>query len=82
MMEFESSTQLFSQAAILMLVGMMFVFAFLTFLILVIKYILTPLGSRFPDVAVAIKDQNESHNTAPVVAAISAAIKQYRTKHK
>ena len=88
MTDFDASAQLFSQAAVLLMVGMGFVFAFLSLLIMVIKVLISPLGSRFPDSAPAVKNNaaNSSNgmkkNTSATVAAISAAIKQYRQKHK
>ncbi len=85
MPEIDTSTQLFSQAAVLMLVGMGFVFAFLSLLIFVIKFIITPLATRFPDPVPQVKNTNkslESGNKSAIVAAISVAIHQYRQKHK
>ncbi|TDR18469.1 OadG family protein [Marinicella litoralis] len=83
MTEFEVSTQLFSQAAVLMMVGMGFVFAFLSVLILIIKVVISPLANRFPD---SVQTDNRIHSTATTessatVAAITAAITQYRQKH-
>ena len=81
MTDFDASAQLFSQAAVLLMVGMGFVFAFLSLLIVVIKVVITPLGMRFPDPEAKNKAL-ETNNDSSVVAAISAAIKQYRQKHK
>ena len=86
MADFDASSQLFSQAAVLMMVGMLFVFAFLSLLIVVIKFLITPLGLRFPDSVpkpVKSKASKQLNNeSSAVVAAISAAIKQYREKHQ
>ncbi len=80
MTEIEAATELFSQAAVLMMVGMGFVFAFLSLLILVIKFLISPLATRFPDpVEPAHKDS--SHQPTAVIAAISVAINKYRKNH-
>ncbi|MEZ5472425.1 MAG: OadG family transporter subunit [Marinicella sp.] len=79
-MDLDASTQLFSQAALLMVTGMGFVFAFLSLLILVIKFVITPLAIRFPDEAKTSVSNNNEPPTQ-VIAAITAAIKQYRRKH-
>ncbi len=81
MTEIDASAQLFSQAAVLLMVGMGFVFAFLSLLILVIKFVISPLATRFPDPVPVTKDDRSEQPTA-VIAAISAAIKQYRQKHQ
>jgi oxaloacetate decarboxylase gamma subunit len=80
MTEIDASTQVFSQAAILMMVGMGFVFAFLSLLIVAIKFLIAPLATRFPDLEPPNKVNHHKESQA-VVAAISAAIKQYRQKH-
>lgn len=80
MTEIDASTHVFSQAAILMMVGMGFVFAFLSTLIVIIKYVISPLATRFPDATPPVKVSND--NSSTVVAVISAAIKQYRQKHR
>ena len=84
MTDFAVSGQLFSQAAVLLVVGMGFVFAFLSLLIIVIKAVISPLAIRFPDPAPPVKKEiNNSNNESPaIVAAISVAIKQYRQKHQ
>jgi len=84
MTDFDVSTLLFSQAAVLMMVGMGFVFAFLSLLIVVIKLVISPLAIRFPDPVPAVKNTSTKPNTesSAIVAAISVAIKQYRQKNK
>ena len=78
--------QLFYQAGTLMLVGMAFVFAFLMLMIFIINNIITPLGAKFDNEPGNIQAQNTSYtkteNQPPpqVIAAISAAVKQYRSK--
>lgn len=83
---FDASAELFSQAAVLLMVGMAFVFAFLSLLIIFIKVVITPLGNRFPDPVVKDKPANigsvSNNESSAVVAAISVAINKYRQKHK
>ncbi|MCF6320115.1 MAG: OadG family protein, partial [Proteobacteria bacterium] len=83
MQSIETSTQLFSQAATLMVVGMVFVFGFLSVMILVIKFLITPLAKRFPDHEPVVKksNANQSKGHSAVVAAITVAVKQYRKNH-
>ena len=82
MADFDASSQLFSQAAVLMMVGMLFVFAFLSLLIVVIKVFISPLGLRFPDSVTKKSSAKSNNESSATVAAISVAIKQYREKHK
>lgn len=80
----EVSSPLFFQAATLMLVGMGFVFAFLSLLILVIKTAIAPLAKRYPDEILTdlrskkIRDTTTATTNNSLVAAISAAVNQYR----
>jgi oxaloacetate decarboxylase gamma subunit len=85
-LDLEDSTSVFYEAATLMLVGMAFVYAFLSLLIVVIKTIIAPLGVRFPDPVVAPKAPQpvaptHNQNDQSIVAAISAAVTQYRNKN-
>ncbi len=85
MTDFASSAQLFSQAAVLLMVGMAFVFAFLSVLIIAIKFVITPIGQRFPDpipVDKANMANQQSTDSRATIAAISVAIQQYRKKHR
>jgi len=78
----QASAEVFYQAATLMVVGMCFVFAFLGMLIVAIKTLIAPLASRYPDPIPESKlsDANTSQQQpTAVVAAISAAITQYRS---
>lgn len=76
----DATTQLYSQAAVLLMVGMGFVFTFLALLILVIKYLISPLSLRFPD---SVPQQKQDRQTDPaVIAAIGIAISKYRQKHQ
>ena len=83
----EESTQLFTQAATLMLVGMVFVFGFLSLLIFVIKLAIAPLASKYPDPEpqarpTSVARPSENERSTSIVAAISAAVYQYRNKHR
>jgi oxaloacetate decarboxylase (Na+ extruding) subunit gamma len=85
----EQLSQLFVEAGTLMLAGMVFVFAFLGILVVIINTVLAPLAERYPDkVAYAPKkNTNKKSNSTGagvspnVVAAISAAVAQYRQQH-
>lgn len=80
MTELDASTELFSQAAVLLMVGMGFVFAFLSLLIFVIKFVISPLATRFPD-SIPNKKQESNASSSAVIAAISVAVNKYRQKH-
>jgi len=84
MTDFDASAQVFSQAVVLMVVGMGFVFAFLSLLIVVIKVFIAPLAQRFPDSVNSIITTHKTPHTeaTATVAAITAAISQYRQTHK
>jgi oxaloacetate decarboxylase gamma subunit len=76
---------LFIEAGTLMLAGMCFVFIFLGLLVLVIKFVLTPLAVRFPDPAPKARkfqpaqtSSNDAKLSPSLVAAISSAVSQYR----
>lgn len=86
----DSLSHLFAEAGALMIAGMVFVFAFLGLLIIFINSVLVKLADKFPDPVV----QSSSHrgmrkkstpndgNSTPIVAAISAAVTQYRQQHR
>ena len=83
-------SQLFVEAGTLMLAGMVFVFAFLGLLVVIINVLLAPLANKYPD-PVAQSNTRPTINRSPsaatgtsanVVAAISAAVNQYRQTHK
>jgi len=78
----EASTQLFSEAATLMFVGMGFVFVFLSLLIIVIRIFITPLAKRFPDAIPQTKKMPNNTEDSAVIAAITVAVNQYRKKHQ
>jgi oxaloacetate decarboxylase gamma subunit len=87
----DNMQQQFLEAGTLMLAGMVFVFVFLTILILFINTVLAKLAIRFPDPIIApssrANQKNKSQNknkgdiSPAVVAAISGAVKRYRTQH-
>lgn len=79
----EQLSQSFVDAATLMFAGMIFVFAFLGLLVVFIKTVLTPLASKYPDPKPKAKKSSQSiknhQGVEPsVVAAIGAAVSQYR----
>lgn len=75
------------EAGTLMLVGMVVVFLFLTMLIGAIK-LLTKFAEAYPDKVTPAparvpQQHNNSNQTSPqVIAAISAAVKQYKSRNK
>ncbi len=83
--------QQFFEAGTLMLAGMVFVFVFLSMLIIFINTVLARLAIKFPDPIVAplsrTNRKSKSHSkphgeiSPAVVAAISGAVKRYRTQH-
>ena len=86
----EQLSELFVEAGTLMLAGMIFVFAFLGLLVVIINTILAPLADKYPDPVAQspVRTSNKKINTTDtglspnIVAAISAAVSQYRQKHK
>ena len=86
----DNMQQQFLEAGTLMLAGMVFVFAFLSILIVFINTVLAKLAIKYPDpVAKAVtRTTNKSSNrkasgeiSPSVVAAISGAVKKYRAQH-
>ena len=81
--------QQFLEAGTLMLAGMVFVFAFLSLLIIFINTVLAKLAVKFPDpiVATSTRSNNDNKNAASgdispaLVAAISGAVTRYRQQH-
>jgi oxaloacetate decarboxylase gamma subunit len=83
----ENLSSTFAEAGMLMLVGMGFVFAFLSLLIIAIHF-LAKFSSRFPDPVSSPKQSRKlaqaisSNEISPnLVAAISGAIAHYRNKN-
>ncbi len=85
----DTMQQQFFEAGTLMLAGMLFVFAFLSLLIIFINTVLAKLATKFPDKVVTIKSRsnNKTHKSAAgevsphVVAAISSAVTSYRQQY-
>ncbi|TRX55796.1 OadG family protein [Thalassomonas sp. M1454] len=79
----ENLSSVFAEAGILMIVGMGFVFAFLSILIVAIN-ILAKLSIKFPDPVPQVRRPKTVANvdsgavSPSVVAAISTAVAQYR----
>lgn len=69
-----------------MLVGMGFVYAFLGLLIIIIKTVISPLATRYPD-GIPQDPSNKateiesSEKSGAIVAAISTAVSRYRKDH-
>ena len=88
----DNMQQQFLEAGTLMLAGMVFVFAFLSILIVFINTVLAKLAIKYPDRVVSPQSRTTTKNTSAktsageisprVVAAISGAVKQYRAQHK
>lgn len=81
--------QQFVEAGTLMLAGMVFVFAFLSLLILFINTVLSKLAIKFPDPVAPSRTRSAKQNkkvasgevSPAVVAAISGAVSRYRQQH-
>ncbi len=81
--------QQFVEASTLMLAGMVFVFAFLSVLIIFINTVLAKLAIRFPDaIAPTSSRSNRKNNivatgevSPAIVAAISGAVSRYRQQN-
>jgi oxaloacetate decarboxylase gamma subunit len=85
----DSLSQLFTQAATLMLTGMVFVFVFLGVLVIFINVVLKKLANKYPDaitpkrtLAPISKNTQSTNAVSPsIVAAISSAVSTYRQQH-
>ena len=83
----EQITQQFIEAGTLMIAGMIFVFAFLGLLVVFINSVLARLAEKYPDPVPAAsarpaRPAKQDGEISPnVVAAISAAVTQYRRQH-
>ncbi len=79
--------QQFLEAGTLMLAGMVFVFAFLSLLIIFINTVLAKLAVKFPDPIAPTRSNKKikkvvSGEISPtIVAAISGAVTRYRQQH-
>jgi oxaloacetate decarboxylase gamma subunit len=87
----DNMQQQFIEAGTLMFAGMVFVFVFLGILIVFINTVLARLAIKFPDPIVVPHTRLNKRGLSPsktngdispaVVAAISGAVKRYRTQH-
>ncbi len=78
-------TEMINAGIELMLIGMGIVFAFLALLVVVVNFMTTVIQRFFPEApvtAISPASASTSHTDAGVIAAISAAVHQYRNKHK
>jgi oxaloacetate decarboxylase gamma subunit len=69
----------------LMMIGMGIVFAFLTLLIVLVNVMTSLVEKYIPedsDLYTSVTSAITRHTDAGIIAAISAAVHQYRTKHK
>jgi len=81
--------QQFIEAGTLMLAGMVFVFAFLSLLIIFINTVLTKLALKFPDPVTPVRKSTKKKSnkvadsgvSPAIVAAISGAVTRYRQQH-
>ncbi len=81
--------QQFIEAGTLMLAGMVFVFAFLSILIIFINTVLAKLAIKFPDPVASSRTRSNKQNkkaasgelSPAIVAAISGAVTRYRQQH-
>ena len=85
----DNMQQQFLEAGTLMLAGMVFVFVFLSMLIVFINTVLAKLAVAYPDPVVVSQPRTNKKNksksdgsvTPAVVAAISGAVSRYRAEH-
>ncbi|MBU2919111.1 MAG: oxaloacetate decarboxylase gamma subunit [Psychrosphaera sp.] len=78
-------SELLAEAGILMAVGMLVVFLFLSVLIVAIK-LLTKFAEAYPDpvklTRTPINPINSNKTSPQVIAAITAAVKQHKARNK
>jgi len=78
-------SEMMSAGVDLMLIGMTIVFAFLALLIVMVNTMTAVIQRYFPEQPVntiSPASASTSHTDAGVIAAISAAVHQYRNKYK
>jgi len=84
-----SMEQQFLEAGTLMLAGMIFVFTFLSLLIIFINTVLAKLAVKYPDPIAPSRNHSKKKNnkaangeiSPAIVAAISGAVSRYRQQH-
>jgi oxaloacetate decarboxylase gamma subunit len=75
--------EMMSSGIELMLIGMGIVYSFLAMLVVAIKLMTTIVARYFPEMPDEFVTLNTAKTTEPlVIAAITAAVHQYRNKHK
>ncbi len=78
-------SEMMSSGVELMLIGMVIVFAFLALLVVMVNIMTTVIQRFFPEQAISNitpTSASASHTDAGVIAAITAAVHQYRNKNK
>jgi len=78
-------SEMMSTGVELMLIGMTIVFAFLALLIVMVNIMTAVIQRYFPEQPISTvspASASASHTDAGVIAAISAAVHQYRNKYK
>lgn len=78
-------SEMMSSGIELMLIGMGIVFAFLAMLIVMVNIMTVVIQRYFPEQPISAinpASASTSHTNAGVIAAISAAVHQYRNKYK
>ncbi len=77
--------EMMSAGVELMVIGMVIVFAFLALLVLLVNIMTWGVQRFLPEPPISIAPSTSastSHTNAGVIAAISAAVHQYRSKYK
>jgi len=77
--------EMMSSGVELMILGMGIVFAFLAMLVVMVNIMTSVIQRFFPETPVTVvtpASASTSHTEAGIIAAISAAVHQYRNKNK
>lgn len=78
--------EMMSSGVELMLIGMGIVFAFLAMLVVMVNFMTFVIQRFFPEEPLInvthLSSASTTHTDASIIAAISAAVHQYRNKHK
>ncbi len=78
-------SEMMSSGVEIMLIGMAIVFAFLALLVVMVNIMTTVVQRFFPEQtinSITPSSASASHTDADVIAAITAAVHQYRNKNK